>query len=81
VSGQIHVPAALPAGDSRIVLTKKNKLGLFGNRALRKFLGPQEEETVGGWIKLRNEELLEFQSSPNIVTGMTGQGVRLGGCL
>jgi len=28
---------------------------------------------------LRNEELLEVQSSPNIVTEMTGQGVTLGG--
>jgi len=27
-----------------LTLTRKNKLGLFDNRALRKVLGPQEEE-------------------------------------
>jgi hypothetical protein len=55
-------------------------LGLFDKRALRKVLGPQEEEKLGGWIKLRNDELLEVYFSPNIVTAMEGQGVRLGGC-
>jgi hypothetical protein len=30
---------------------------VFDNRALRNIVGPQEEETVGGWIKLRNELL------------------------
>jgi hypothetical protein len=36
-----------------LTLTEKNRLRLFDNRALRKVLGPQEEEeeTAGGWMK------------------------------
>ena len=39
-------------------LTEQNRLRLFESRALRKVLGPREEESAGGWIKTRNEELL-----------------------
>jgi hypothetical protein len=37
------------------------------NRALRRILGPKREEVVGGWRRLRNEELHNFYASPNRV--------------
>jgi hypothetical protein len=32
------------------------KLSVFGNRALRKLLGPKRDGVKGGWRKLHNEE-------------------------
>jgi hypothetical protein len=36
---------------------------------LRTF-GPKREEVVGGWIRLRNEELHNLYTSPNIIRVM-----------
>jgi hypothetical protein len=29
----------------------------FGNKVLRRIFGPKRDEVIGGWRKLRNEEL------------------------
>jgi hypothetical protein len=39
---------------------------VFENMVLRKIFGPKRDE-VTGWIKLRNEELRELNSSPGII--------------
>jgi hypothetical protein len=34
---------------------------------LKKIFGPKREEVTGDWIKLRNEEIDDLCSSPNII--------------
>jgi hypothetical protein len=36
----------------------------------RRIFGPNMEEVAGGWIKLHNEEIRNFYSSPNIVSAV-----------
>jgi hypothetical protein len=36
---------------------------MFENRALRRILGPKVEEVVGGWRRLRSEELHNLYAS------------------
>jgi hypothetical protein len=40
---------------------------LLENRVLRRIFGPKREEATGEWRKLRNEELNDLYSSPNII--------------
>jgi hypothetical protein len=42
----------------------------FENRVLRRIFGPKREEITGYWRKLRNEELHNLYSSPNIIRMM-----------
>jgi hypothetical protein len=37
---------------------------LFENRVLKRIFGTKRDEMVGGWRKLRNEELHNMYSSP-----------------
>jgi hypothetical protein len=38
---------------------------MFENRMLRRIFGPKRDEIIGGWRKLRNEEIKKIYSSPN----------------
>jgi hypothetical protein len=40
---------------------------MFENRILRRIFGQKRKEVTGGWRKLRNEELHNLYSSPNII--------------
>ena len=40
---------------------------MFENRVLRRVFGPKRDEVMGEWRKLRNEELSDLYSLPNIV--------------
>jgi hypothetical protein len=40
-----------------LTLREENRLRVFENRVLRRIFGPKREEMVGGWGKLRNEDL------------------------
>jgi hypothetical protein len=39
---------------------------VFENRVLRRIFGPERDEATGEWRRLRNEELNDPYSSPNI---------------
>jgi hypothetical protein len=39
---------------------------VFEDRELRRKFGPKRDEVTGGWRKLHNEELHDFNSSPSI---------------
>jgi hypothetical protein len=43
------------------------RLKVFENRVLRRISGPKRDETIGGWRKLRNEELYSLHSVPKII--------------
>jgi hypothetical protein len=43
------------------------RLRVFENRVLRRIFGPKRDEVTGEWRKLHNEELLDLNSSPNII--------------
>jgi hypothetical protein len=40
---------------------------MFENRVLKRIFRPKRGEVTGGWRKLRNEELHNLYSSPNII--------------
>ena len=49
-----------------LTLEEEHRLRLFENRVLRKIFGPKRGE-IGELRKLRNEELHDMYSSPNII--------------
>jgi hypothetical protein len=40
---------------------------VFENMELRRMFGPKTDEVTGGWRNLHNEQLHNFQSSPDII--------------
>jgi hypothetical protein len=48
-------------------LREERRLRVFENGVLKRIFGPTRDEVKGEWIKLRNEELHDLYSSPNIV--------------
>jgi hypothetical protein len=54
----INLPLVLYGCETcSLTLREEHKLKLFENRVLRRIFGPKRDEMVGGWRKLRNEEL------------------------
>jgi hypothetical protein len=47
-------------------LREQRRLGLFENSVLRSVFGHKREEVTGGWRRLRNEELHDLYSLPNM---------------
>jgi len=45
---------------------------MFENWVLIKILGPKRHEMTGEWRRLRNEELCDLYTSPNIIRVMRG---------
>jgi len=52
---------------------------MFENRVLRRVFGPKRDEVTGEWRKLRNEELRDFYSLPNIVRVVKSKRMRWAG--
>jgi hypothetical protein len=52
---------------------------VFVNRVLRRIFGLKRDEVIGGWRKLRNEELHSLYSSPSIIRIIKTRNVRLAG--
>jgi hypothetical protein len=50
-----------------LILTEEQRLRVFENRVLRRIFGPKRDEVTGEWRRLRNEELNDLYSSPNII--------------
>jgi hypothetical protein len=48
-------------------LREEHILKAFENRVLRRIFGLKMEEVVGGWRRLRNEELHNLYASRNII--------------
>jgi hypothetical protein len=43
------------------------KQKVFENRVLRRIFGPKRDKVAGEWRKLRNKELNDLYTSPNII--------------
>ena len=52
---------------------------MFENRVLRRVFGPKRDEVTGEWRKLRNEELNNLYSLPNIVQVVKSRRMRWAG--
>jgi hypothetical protein len=50
-----------------LTLREEHRLGVFGNRVLRRIFGPKRNEVKGEWRKLRYEELHDLYYSPSII--------------
>jgi len=62
-----------------LALREERRLRMFENRVLRRVFGPKRDEVTGEWRKLRNEELRDFYSLPNIVRVVKSKRMRWAG--
>jgi hypothetical protein len=57
----------------------EHRLRVFENRVLRRTFVPKRDEVMGEWRKLRNEELHDLYSSPNIIRTIKSRRMRWAG--
>jgi len=60
-------------------LQEERKLRMFENMVLRRIYRPRRDEVTGKWRRLRNEELKDLYSSPNIVRVIKSRRMRWAG--
>jgi hypothetical protein len=59
-----------------LILGEEHGLRVFKNRVLRRTSGQKRDEMMGGWRKLRNEELHNLYSSPSIIRMIKSRRMR-----
>jgi hypothetical protein len=62
-----------------LTLRDERRLRVFENRVLRRVFGPKRDEVTGEWRKLRNEEISDLYSLPNIVRVVKSRRMRWAG--
>jgi hypothetical protein len=60
-------------------LKEEHRLRVFENRVLSRIFGPKRDEVTGEWRKLRNEELHNLYSSPDIIRQVKSRRMRWAG--
>jgi hypothetical protein len=59
-----------------VTLREEHRLRVFENNVLRRIFEPNRDKVTEDWRKLRNEELHNLYSSPNIITMMKPRRMR-----
>jgi hypothetical protein len=68
-----------PPETLSVTLREEHRLRVFENRVLRKIFGPKRDGVTGEWRRLRNEELNDLYSSPNIIRVTKSRRMRWAG--
>jgi hypothetical protein len=62
-----------------LILKEELRLGVYGNKVLRRIFGSERDEVTGAWRKLHSEELNVLYCSPYIVRVIKSRRMRWAG--